>query len=155
MRENVKVHDNELIQTAIHEAAHAVIGRAMLQVCGGASIVTDEDSAGQAFCADPYRTQWEWDQRGKHRSFSSVLVGRIITFMAGAEAEREILGDCRGGDGDDRLQIAYMLEEYMGVVPAHEPRLRAFTRQLVRRHRAAIEAVAGALLDKEIGRAHV
>jgi hypothetical protein len=70
--------------------------------------------------------------------------------MAGAEAEREILGRCRGGDGDDRYQIALMAEELSRGTDwtKLEPRLRAMTRMLVRRHRALIERVAKALLAR-------
>jgi hypothetical protein len=43
---------------------------------------------------------FEWERRGKVRTDDAVWHARIITYMAGAEAEREILGRCRGGDGD-------------------------------------------------------
>ena len=40
--------------TAIHKAGHAVVGRAMIMLCGGATIIADEDSAGHSITAGPY-----------------------------------------------------------------------------------------------------
>jgi hypothetical protein len=84
------------------------------------------------------------------RTDDAVWHARIITYMAGTEAEREILGRCRGGDGDDRHQIALMAEELSRGTDwsKRELRLRAMTRMLVRRHRARIERVAKALLAR-------
>jgi hypothetical protein len=50
----------------------------------------------------------------------NAIVGRIIAFMAGAEAEVEIVGNCQGGDDDDRLQIARMMEMRLGEVGARK-----------------------------------
>jgi hypothetical protein len=44
------------------------------------------------------------------REFHTIMRGRVMAFMAGAEAELEIIGRCRGEDGDDRYQIAMMRE---------------------------------------------
>jgi hypothetical protein len=75
---------------------------------------------------------------------------RIITIMAGAEAEAAIFGHSQGGDGEDRYQIALMLEGLGLADPdKKERRLRAMTRMLVRRHRALIERAAEALLAKK------
>lgn len=41
----------DLHRTAIHEAGHAVIGRAMTMACGGATIVADDESAGHSVTA--------------------------------------------------------------------------------------------------------
>jgi hypothetical protein len=70
--------------------------------------------------------------------------------MAGAEAEKELLGSTVIGDGDDRDQIALMAEELPGGADwgKLEPRLRAMARMLVRRHQKRIELVARALLAK-------
>jgi hypothetical protein len=140
--------------TAYHEAGHAVVGRVLTLVCGPATIKPDYDegSAGHSICADPYACIYEWEKRGKVRdSDNAVWVARILQFMAGTEAEAELLGKARGGDNHDRYQIALMLEE---IVPApvdldrYEARLRAMARMLVRRHRARIERVAAAFLAK-------
>lgn len=62
-----------------------------------------------------------------------------------------ILGEYSGGDGDDRYQVALMLYE-IAEEGAHERikiRLRRATRHLARRHRADIERVAAALMERE------
>jgi len=70
--------------------------------------------------------------------------------MAGFEAEVELLGSTQGGDGDDRHQIELMAEELKPGTNWEklEPRLRAMTHMLVRRHKARIERVAKALLAR-------
>jgi ATP-dependent Zn protease len=137
-------------QSAYHEAGHAVIGRILTQTCGSATIQADEDSAAHAITADPWRTIWDWELAGKFRDSESVFRGRIMTFMAGREAEEECLGRCQGGDGHDVEQIALMLAELYDEPRAErmEDRLRSKTRGLVRRHRGTIERVAKALLKR-------
>ena len=65
-----------------------------------------------------------------------------------------LLGACHGGDGDDRYQIALMLEQLPipgqqddddGSWERYERRLRDRCLALVRRHRDEIERVADAL----------
>jgi hypothetical protein len=83
---------------------------------------------------------------------------RILAYMAGWAAEVEILGECPGGDGDDRYQIDLMMselpipgmrEEGDGSWERYEARLRARTLGLVRRHRRKIERAAEVLLFRE------
>jgi hypothetical protein len=75
--------------------------------------------------------------------------------MAGAEAERELLGTCHGGDGSDLYQIEDAAISSDGF-SSHdewkrfEPRMRRQVRRLVRKYRAKIELVAQALLEHEI-----
>lgn len=140
--------------TAIHEAGHAVIGRVLTMVCGDASVVADDDSAGHSVTADPMMILDAWDRRGKWRGDGmgtrSVFVGRILTLMAGAEAEEEILGRCEGGDADDRYWIGLMLHEIEpeAAHDALEARLRRAARSLARRHRSDIVRVAASLASK-------
>ena len=157
--------------TAIHEAGHAVIPRVLSIGCGGVTIIPDADSGGHSVIEGPWRTLWRWEGQGgpeirdnkliyppgsrPHGTYESALRGRILVFMAGWAAEVEILGECRGADGDDRYQIGLMLEELPipgGRSPAawerYESRLRAKAHALVRRHRAAIERVAAALEER-------
>lgn len=96
---------NDRWHTAIHEAGHAVIGRVLGMVCGGACVVADGDSAGHSICGDPWEIAGEWDARERYREISLVFRGRILAFMAGAEAEVVIFGECAG---DDRYQIEMM-----------------------------------------------
>lgn len=139
--------------TAYHEAGHAVIGRVLTLPCGGATIKADYDDgkAGHAITEDPHVCIEEWSKRFRVRdNQEAVWHARIMTYMAGAEAEMELLGSSAIGDGNDRYQIAMMAEELSGAVDWDklEPRLRAMTRMLVRRHRVRIERVAQALLAR-------
>jgi hypothetical protein len=146
--------------TAIHEAGRAVIGRVLTLSCGSATITPEfakhtgeVDSAGHAVTDDPHECSHQWEKRGKVRSENAVWHARIITYMAGAEAEVQILDSTQGGDGDDMYQINLMAEELIGdPLPwkTREARLRSLMRMLVRRHRERIECVAGALLTKKI-----
>jgi hypothetical protein len=143
-----------LRETANHEASHAVIGRVLTLLCGGATIKPNyrDRVAGHAITAEPYACLHEWEVRGKVRNPDAVWHARIITYMAGAEGIAEMPGVVSCGDGDDRYQIALMAEEL--ETPAErwdkiEARLRAMTRMLVRRHRALIERVVNALIDRK------
>ncbi|WP_338833572.1 hypothetical protein [Bradyrhizobium septentrionale] len=147
---------NDPHHSATHEAGHAVIARVLTLACGGATIVPDYDdgSAGHSITEDPSECVYEWEKRGKVRDNpDAVLYARIIAFMAGAEAEQVLLGATQGGDGDDRDQIELMAAELVAIQLGAswsriEPRLRAMTRMLVRRHRARIEWVAAAMLER-------
>jgi hypothetical protein len=62
-----------------------------------------------------------------------------------------LLGAALTGDGDDRHQIELMAEQLCRdeiSCEKVEPRLRAMTRMLVRRHRTRIVRVADALTAK-------
>jgi hypothetical protein len=131
--------------TANHEAGHAVTGRVLTLPCGYATIRPDYKKPIAGACLS------EWERRGKVRdSRNAVWYARIITYMAGAEAEKELLDSTVIGDGDDRDQIALMAEELPGGADWDklEPRLRAMARMLVRRHQGRIELVARAPLAK-------
>lgn len=151
---------NDLQHTAIHEAGHAVIGRVLTLPCREATIEPDFDEgwAGYSHRGDYWSVDREWLRRGKCRIGQHLPIAHAITLMAGAEAEIELLGNCEGGDNDDRIQISRI----DGRIDFSETRLRKMTRTLVRRHRARIERVADALLaettlsgpdlDKLVGR---
>jgi hypothetical protein len=101
-----------------------------------------------------YACEYEWEKRGKVRDNNAVWHARIMSFMAGAEAEAVLLGKMAAGDGVDKRDIYLMLAE---VAPEDrrdklEARLRRFTRMLVRRHAARIKRVANALF-KEVSHA--
>jgi ATP-dependent Zn protease len=144
---------NDPRQTAIHEAGHAVIARVLTLDCGGATIKPDHDSAAHAITNDPWACIFAWEQRGKVRNNQdAVWHARIMSFMAGAEAEVVLLGSAQGDDGEDRYQIDLMADQLDNIELADwirlEARLRALTRALIRRHRKRIERVAEALLAK-------
>ncbi len=139
---------------AIHEAGHAVIGRAMTMVCGGATIVPNDDleADGNAVVADADAAIRQWEMREKFRDHTSAVRGRIITVQSGHEAEAEILGVATSNDEDD-CECAEAMIEDAGFPDGSDAlaltRLRRFARQLVRQHRADIERVAAALLERE------
>ena len=134
-----------LRRTAYHEAGHAVAGRVLGMMCGRATIVPDFDAmeAGFTITEDPWKIDSAWETRGKYRASVSVFRGRIMSYMAGREAE--IIAFCRaaGGDRDDRVQIAYMAEDQ------YLKRLRPKVRALLRRHWHKVEQVASALLASQ------
>ena len=139
------------IAIAYHEAGHAVIGRVLNLPCGLATIIPGDYPAGHSITGDPWDAVAQWDNSGRWRDVNVAYRARIIAFMAGAEAEVECLGSCLGADGDDRWQVALMLDSFLsaGADPfGYEKRLRDFTRVLVRRHRGKIEAVAQRLLEQ-------
>jgi len=149
--------ENDAIHRAYHEAGHAVIGRVLGMACGPVTIVPDDDSAGHSITFDPWVTYERWEERGKSRGddMHSIYIGRILTIMAGPEAERELLGTCPDGDGSDLDQIDDAAMSSDGF-SSHdewkrfEPRMRRQVRRLVRKHRAKIELVAQNLLESEI-----
>jgi hypothetical protein len=148
---------------AVHEAGHAVVGRVLGYPCGGATIIGNaaEGEVGYSVACDPWLASSIWDARqmqaaalGKSTKCRDVVRSafraRILIFMAGAEAERELLGIDAQGDGDDRREIE-LTAQFGGaeLSDGWEPRMRRQTRQLVRKHRSAIERVAHALIDKQ------
>jgi hypothetical protein len=144
------------LSVAIHEAGHAVIARKLGLSCGRVTIEPED------------RMRAERDGNGKLRL---VPDGRIIAhaqiarrwyprktatqqecdeayavaLYAGVEATRVICGKARLNDGrhDDEDAAAVI-----GDDPALEAELRARANALVREHRALIEQVATALLER-------
>jgi ATP-dependent Zn protease len=140
---------------AQHEAGHAVLARVLTLPARMATIEPSltHGHHGFAMTLGPYACDAAWEKRGKYRgALDTALHARIITYMAGAEAEMALIGRTSiGGDGDDREQIELMANEFYGSAPWErlEPRLRAMTRMLVRRHWKLIRRVARALLVRK------
>ena len=141
--------------TAVHESGHAVIGRVLRLPCGMATIVPNEDeqTAGVSITHDQWATADHWEGIGIfHRDMDVAYRARIMTFMAGAEAEKALLGSCYGGDDDDQHQVALMAEEWVRHAEDWQrwhDRLRRQTARLVRRHRDTIECMAKALMERQ------
>ena len=143
-------------RTAIHEAGHAVIGRALGLRCGLATIVPNEaeGEAGHAINDSQWLTLEAWEKLGLAREVRHAVRGRIMAFMAGAEAEIVFFGNCAGGDSDDRVKIEEMAESSDSYLSREdweclEPRMRRQVHRLVKNHRARIERVASALMERE------
>jgi hypothetical protein len=86
---------HELVSTAHHEAGHAVISRVLTLASGPASIKPDYEEGGAGFAEtfDPLLCVEEWRRRGKVRDYpDAVWHARIMSLMAGAEAEVVLLG---------------------------------------------------------------
>jgi ATP-dependent Zn protease len=144
--------ENDLHHTATHESGHAVIARVLTLACGGATIVPDfdEGEAGHSITEEPLSCEDQWEKRGKVRGRDAVWHAAIIVLMAGAEAEIALLRSTHGGDTFDRSEIERMAEPLSGESWSRiEPRLRAMTRMLVRRHRVLIERVTAALIERQ------
>lgn len=139
-------------RTALHEAAHLVVARALGLACGGVALVSDGSRVGYAEIDPP----WLGWHRGLGRK-APIIEAYIVATQAGAEAEIAFLGGCDGGDWSDREDIreAYRHVRVKGRVYigddielAHEARLREKSRRLVRQHREAIARLALALIDR-------
>jgi hypothetical protein len=137
------------LSAAVHEAAHAVIGRALGLSCGRATIIRNvrEGHEGFARIDDPYYTWEDWEQRGRWRDFDTVLLGHIIATMAGREAECELLERdvAEIGDAYDLREIEIMVGH--GSRPIDLARARKAARRLVIYHQEKIWAVANALAE--------
>jgi ATP-dependent Zn protease len=143
---------NTASRTAIHEAGHAVIHRVLGMVCGEATVIPDDEemTAGVAVVKDVWTIYSAWEERGKFRrhQYRSIMLGRIMGYMAGAEAEIIAFGSDHGGDGDDFLQIALMANA-ADVSEVSIERLRLKVRGLLRRHWSKVETVADALMARK------
>ena len=156
--------------SAVHEAGHAVIARVLgLVGCGSATIVRNEAEGepGHAMLGDPWETVEKWEReyseelertgiepvRYRGLNLRSAIRARIMTSMAGAEAEIELIGYRHGDDAFDRREIEEYTEMEDAELPddlwqRYEPRMRRHTRRLIRKHRDKIERVAAALQRK-------
>jgi ATP-dependent Zn protease len=156
---------------SIHEAGHAVTGRVLgLEGCEGASVVRNkaESEAGYAILGDPLETIGKWEReyfeeldrtgvrpvRYRGLNHRAAIRARIMAEMAGAEAEKVLVGYCQGGDGFDRRQIEQWREMDDAELSddlwqRHEPRMRRQTQRLIRKHRDKIERVAASLRRKK------
>jgi hypothetical protein len=132
---------------AVHEAGHAVIARAF-GVFGGRAGLKDTENgvAGFAATAAEDTLPTIWARRGKFRTPEAAIRAMIIIEASGAEAE-ELFYNLQHGDSGDRENIARLL----ALLPERsrrEDRLRAFARQLVRRHKILIAVVAALLVER-------
>ena len=122
-------------RTAHHEAGHAVIGRVLGLEGGLVTIVKDDIGDGRA----AFRA-------------SGTVEARIVMSLAGREAE-SVFGfdnadnEMTEGAGYDRSHIGFLCAEAGQVIDIE--RLRRKTRRLVQKHRASIDRVAHALLERK------
>jgi hypothetical protein len=134
---------------AFHEAGHAVIARVLAIPSRGAWL---HDDGGHVAMGELLTTALTWLKHGKRRHPRAAYHADIIATMAGAEAERELLGALhpRMNDASDRAQIE-AAAEHLDLADSlswdfYERWFRNKTQTLVRRHWARIQRVAAALL---------
>lgn len=135
---------DRLWHDAVHDAARIAISRALGLPSVYANLTSEyeERSAGHAFIFDALQSS-EWnrlhpERNGGDRAFWR---GRTISDMAGAEAEREIIG--WSADEHGRAQCGF---GYSNQRPDGSARMRRFARQLVKRHRTTILRFADQLI---------
>jgi ATP-dependent Zn protease len=139
---------------AVHEAGHAVIGRALGIPVRQVTILENEDARGHAEISDPIAT-WQRGDGPRAKLANSF----VVMLFAGGEAERVLLRGPSELDGNDCQRATACLAE-AGAVPGasfvgdehfdrHEANLRRRATSLVQQHRSRIERLAEALVERE------
>lgn len=140
------------LRAALHEAAHAVVGRAVGLGCGNVGLVADSTRVGFAETERP----WLGWRRGDG-SKNALIEAYIVTAFAGAAAERHAFGASDGGEWQDEdtvwdamkhLRIkgcAYVGDEAWDKRSDH---LRRRSARLVARFWPTIAKVADALIQR-------
>ena len=135
---------DRLYHDAIHEAGRVTISRVLGLPSGYAIPVPEheEQTAGHAFVVNTLLAS-EWnrlhpDRDGDDRAFWRRM---IIADMAGAEAEREIIGSCAEEHDDPQWVCGYSNDR-----PVRSARSRRLARRLVKRHRDTILSFADQLI---------
>lgn len=134
--------NQKLRHAAVHEAGGAVVARMLGLTCGRATLVPDYEEPAEVayFFEAVHAFEWRHHHSHRYRDDRAFWHGKIIATMAGAEAEREILGSCLEGNGHGRQQWDLVGDNlgYSDDWSKRAARLRRFARQLVKRHRSAI-----------------
>ena len=134
---------DKLWHDAVHEAGYAVIARALGLTSCYTNLAPDypDQRWGESLIFDVLQC-CGWNRRHPERNGNDTAFwdGTTIASMAGAEAEREIIGTCLGRDergAQSSDLIRNDLEHPDGRAHRTE-RMRRFAQQLVKKHRAAI-----------------
>ena len=134
---------DKLWHDAVHEAGHAVISRALGLTSGYANLAPDasDQRSGEALIFDALQC-CRWNSRHPERNGNDTAFwdGTIIASMAGAEAEREIIGTCLGRCEHGTRSSDPISNDlgYEDDGAGRTARMRRFAQQLVKKHRAAI-----------------
>ena len=143
-------------RVAVHEAGHAIVGRALGLSCGKVTIEPEDmwrvvwSASGQLEqvrdgVLEAHAEIWRRWYPERDASRQELDHAYVTMSLAGAEAERVIFGniepDCNAGD----LRIT---NRVIGDNPALLAKLRKKARSLVRKNRSDIERVAKSLLHR-------
>lgn len=160
---------------AIHEASHAVVGRALNMEIGGATIVASLDYAGRVWgtsggpeqsTAEGMRGTIELYAQARTlltvlgeslsdgEGFYQVARSRVIELLAGTEGERLLCeGDPIGSQSDEigalAISKAFCLMDDYAVLDSFMNYCLAEARALISTYRSAVLAVAGELRSKK------
>jgi len=135
---------------AVHAAGRAVIARVLgIPDCANLFLDADVPTVGKAFIVDALQAS-EWTDHHSQRKVDhgAFWSAKIIAFLAGAEAEIQIIGP-RAGSEERRCDVSGTKLAYAGDPPGPTTRMRRFARQLVKRHRTAILSFAEQLVAAE------
>jgi hypothetical protein len=135
---------------AYYEAGRAVVARVLRLPCGPARIAADENWVAEAKIEGPWDTHAEWEMAGAFREVRSACHRIVMSLMAGEEAEIEFLG--KRTDQQDLQHVTFILDDLYPEKECFrwEKKLRAKTRRLVQRHRAAIAIIAEMLMQQRM-----
>jgi len=146
----------DLLRTAIHEAGHAVVAEILALGCTEVTNVPDWDEGTGGFAISPLgedKVLQAWEQRGiHHREWRSALRATALVLLAGAAAERELLGSSGAGLGaeDDLRRVQWAVADLTPADGNPETtllRLEHAAAVVVARHRAAIAMLADAIVE--------
>jgi len=132
---------DRLYHDAVHEAGRVAISRVLGLPSAYVMPEHQEQTTGHAFIFDALQAEWNClhpERNGDDRAFRRR---RIIAEMAGAEAEREIIGSC--AEEHDHPQWVFGYSDDRPVLSA---RMHVFARRLVKRHRDTILRLADQLV---------
>jgi hypothetical protein len=132
-----------LWQAAVREAGHAIIAGVLGVSCGEATLVPDSERepAGAAHLCESLEGPGRGRIPTQHDcADQTFLDDNIIVAMAGAEAEREIIGSY-ASNGLLRDSLGYS-----DLSPIRATQLRRVARQLVKKHRTRIRSFAQQLI---------
>jgi ATP-dependent Zn protease len=148
--------EEALRATAYHEAGHAVANLVQGLTVDRVSIIPGEGFNGR--CRSPGALGYRFSNARQRRAIGRAI---IVACYGGIEAERFIDPGAPEYHADDDMAIALEQSRLLEVFPrymrrvgdewhmAYLERLRGEARRLVKRHRAAVAALAEELLCRE------
>jgi hypothetical protein len=122
------MNDEVLARTAIHEAAHAVMAKALGVLVTGAAITSERSGWCRTSRADPNEN--------------------LLVSLAGCEAERLLFGAAIANEAQRDLQHVEQLEQRYGLSPSVVAAARAQVRDVLKQNWDKVERVAEQLVRR-------